>query len=146
MGLSACTVLNFHTVICFWLHFISFDEYHEINLPGVPPIATISRRSTALYETLSTEERADKIARWGEIRAMTKDEASANLSGEELEMYNRYYEEMREGVMKMQEFAQFVMKDVDKEKRIKPKSKGQRKRDRWAIVQKREAAKATAAH
>lgn len=61
-------------------------------------------------------------------------------------MYNRYYEEMREGVMKMQEFAQFVMKDVDKEKRIKPKSKGQRKRDRWAIVQKREAAKATAAH
>ena len=75
---------------------------------------------------------------------MSADEASANLSGEELEAYNRYYEEMREGVLKMQEFAQFMMKDVDKASGIKPKTKGQRKRDKWAKVQAREAAKAAA--
>ena len=74
---------------------------------------------------------------------MSKDEAAANLSGEELEAYNRYYEEVRDGVLKMQEFAQFMMKDVEPP-RIQPKSKNQRKRDKWAKVQAREAAKAGA--
>eukprot|EP00986_Skeletonema_menzelii_P019037 scaffold27055_cov155-Skeletonema_menzelii.AAC.2 len=109
---------------------------------SVPPMAT-SRRSTALNEFLSPEERADKITRWGEIRSMTADEAAANLAGEELEAYNRYYEEVREGVLKMQELAGLMMKDVEPP-RIQPKSKNQRKRDKWALVQRREAAKAAA--
>ena len=72
---------------------------------------------------------------------MTKEEANANLEGEELETYNRYYEEMREGVLKMQELSRIMMKDVEPP-RIAPKSKNQRKRDKWARVQAREAAKA----
>lgn len=74
---------------------------------------------------------------------MSADEAAANLAGEELEAYNRYYEEVREGVLKMQELAGLMMKDVEPP-RIKPKTKNQRKRDKWALVQRREAAKAAA--
>ena len=81
------------------------------------------------------------IQRWGEIRAMSQEEADAQLSGEELETYHRYYKEMREGVLQMQELAQLMMKNVEPP-RIQPKTKGQRKRDKWARVQAREAAKA----
>ena len=111
---------------------------------GVPPTVTSSRRSTALNEFLTPEERADKIQRWGEIRTMTKEEAAADLSGEELETYNNYYTEVREGVLKMQELAQIMMKDVDKAQGKEPKTKGQRKRDAWARKQKRAAANAAA--
>eukprot|EP00985_Skeletonema_marinoi_P031965 scaffold37945_cov164-Skeletonema_marinoi.AAC.4 len=107
---------------------------------GVPPMTT-SRQSTALNAFLTPDERADKIARWGEIRAMTKDEAAANLEGEELETYNRYYEETRDGILKMQELAGLMMKDVEPP-RIAPKSKNQRKRDKWALTQRRAAARA----
>mmetsp|Transcript_17995 Transcript_17995/g.31010 ORF Transcript_17995/g.31010 Transcript_17995/m.31010 type:complete len:132 (-) Transcript_17995:93-488(-) len=113
---------------------------------GVPPMAvTSSRPSTSLNNFLTPEERSDKITRWGEIRAMTKEEAAANLSGEELETYNNYYTEVREGVLKMQELAQIMMADVDKGKGVEPKTKGQRKRDKWAKVQARAAANAAAA-
>lgn len=111
---------------------------------GVPPVTT-SRPATALNEFLSPEDRASKIERWGEIRAMTKDEAAAQLSGEEKETYDNYYTEVREGVLKMQELAQVMMADVDKAKGIAPKTKNQRKRDKWAKVQARAAANAAAA-
>ena len=116
-------------------------SYHAIGVP--PTIQTRSVSSTTLHESLSVEESAPQIARWGEIRAMTQDEANANLAGEELEAYNRYYKEMREGVIKMQELAQIMMKNVEPP-RIAPKTKGQRKRDKWARVQAREAARARA--
>mmetsp|Transcript_24143 Transcript_24143/g.36690 ORF Transcript_24143/g.36690 Transcript_24143/m.36690 type:complete len:131 (+) Transcript_24143:93-485(+) len=113
---------------------------------GVPPtLTTSSRTSTALNEFLTPEERADKISRWGEIRSMTKEEAASNLSGEELETYNNYYTEVRDGVLKMQELAQIMMADVDKGKGVEPKTKNQRKRDKWAKVQARAAANAAAA-
>ena len=100
-----------------------------------------SRRSTALNEFLSPEDRAGKIVRWGEVRQMTADEAAANLSGEELEAHTRYYAETREGVLKMEELANLMMKDVEPP-RIAPKSKNQRKRDKWDLTQRRAAAKA----
>ena len=108
------------------------------------PIVRSTTTSTTLFEFLSPEERAPKIERWREIRQMSAEEAAANLSGEELETYNNYYKEVREGVLKMQELAQLMMKDVDKTKGMEPKTKGQRKRDKWAKVQAREAAKAAA--
>jgi len=101
--------------------------------------------STSLNEIISAEERATKIARWGEIRAMSKEEAAANLSTEDLETYTNYYAEVREGVLKMQELAKLMMQDVDKAKGIAPKTNGQRKRDKWARVQARAAANAAAA-
>ena len=111
------------------------------NQTGVPPLATTtSRCSTALNAILTPEERADKIQRWGEIRSMTKEEAASNLAGEELETYNNYYTEVRDGVLKMQELAQLMMQDVDKGKGMAPKTKGQRKRDAWERKQVRAAA------
>ncbi|KAL7529409.1 hypothetical protein ACHAWF_002968 [Thalassiosira exigua] len=110
-----------------------------------PTAVPSSRRSTALNEFLTPEERADQIQRWGEIRSMTKDEAAAELGPEDLEVYTNYYAEVREGVLKMQELAKLMMEDVDKAKGVEPKTKGQRKRDKWAQVQAREAARAAAA-
>eukprot|EP01083_Nonionella_stella_P002077 5968_1 len=111
---------------------------------GVNPITT-SRRTTALNEFPTPEERAPKLERWGEIRAMTAEEAAANLEGEELETYNAYYAEVREGVLKMQELAKIMMEDVDKASGIPPKTKGQRKRDMFAKKTARAAANAAAA-
>jgi len=71
---------------------------------------------------------------------MTKEEAASNLDGEELETYNNYYTEVRDGVLKMQELAQLMMQDVDKGKGMAPKTKGQRKRDAWERKQVRAAA------
>ena len=48
-------------------------------------------------------------------------------------------------VLKMQELAKLIMIDVEKADGIAPKTKGQRKRDKWARVQKRMAANAAAA-
>ena len=70
---------------------------------------------------------------------MSQEEANAQLQGEELEAYNRYYAEVREGVLKMEELANLMMKNVEPP-RIAPKTKGQRKRDKWARVQARAAA------
>ena len=75
---------------------------------------------------------------------MTKEQAASALSPEELETYNNYFAEVREGVLKMQELAKLVMQDIDKTKEIAPKSKSQRKRDKWARVQARAAANAAA--
>lgn len=75
---------------------------------------------------------------------MTKEEAESNLSAEDLETYNNYYAEVRDGVLKMQELAKLMMEDVDKTKGMEPKTKGQRKRDKWARVQARAAANAAA--
>ncbi|KAL3815716.1 hypothetical protein ACHAXA_004918 [Cyclostephanos tholiformis] len=101
--------------------------------------------TTSLNEFLSAEERADKISRWSEIRSMTREEASSSLSPEDLETYNNYYAEVRDGVLKMQELASLIMQSVDKAKGIAPKTKGQRKRDKFARVQARAAGKAAAA-
>lgn len=76
---------------------------------------------------------------------MTKEQATSTLTPEELETYNNYFTEVREGVLKMQELAKLIMIDVEKADGIAPKTKGQRKRDKWARVQKRMAANAAAA-
>lgn len=75
---------------------------------------------------------------------MTKEEAAANLSEEDLERYTNYYTEVREGVLKMQELAKIMNDDVDKGKGVEAKTKGQRKRDKWAKTQAVAAANAAA--
>ncbi len=122
--------------------------YQKSRATGVLPASTSSRAgrtsTSSLSEILSAEDRAAKISRWGEIRSMTKEEAAAKLSPEDLETYTNYYAEVRDGVLKMQELAKLMMQDVDKAKGIAPKTNGQRKRDKWARVQARAAANAAA--
>ena len=76
---------------------------------------------------------------------MTKEQASTSLSPEDMETYNNYYAEVRDGVLKMQELVGLIMQSVDKTKGIAPKTKGQRKRDKFARVQARAAGNAAAA-
>jgi len=76
---------------------------------------------------------------------MTKEEATANLTAEDLETYTNYYSEVRDGVLKMEELAKEMMKDVNKAEGAQPKTKGQRKRDLWAKKQHRAACNEAAA-
>ena len=59
---------------------------------------TTSHQSTPIKAFLTPEDCANQIQQWGKIRTMTKEEASANLEGEELKACNRYYTEVHNGV------------------------------------------------
>lgn len=80
---------------------------------------------------------------WSEIRHLDRDEAQNKLEGEWLEAYNRFYQKYDEDMVKMEEIAQKLQKFIEPPK-IQKKTKGQKKRDKWAKVQAREAARAGA--
>jgi hypothetical protein len=86
-------------------------------------------------------ERQAKAERWFEIRTLSKEEAEAQLSGEELEAHKRYTAELEESMDKLQDIAKLMLKSLEPPT-VKPKGKKQRKRDKWAKVQQREAARA----
>ena len=114
---------------------------------GVVP-STTNSRSTALFGTLPVESqneayktKAAKAQRWKQIRLLSDEEAQAQLSGEELEAYTRYHSEIKADMEKMYEIAKLIQKDLEPPK-IPKKSKAQKNRDRFALQQKREAARA----
>lgn len=82
--------------------------------------------------------------KWSEIRQLSKEEAESQLEGEWLEAYNRFFNKYHEDMEKMQQIATIVQKQIEP-KKVERKGKKQRKRDKWAIVQEREAARAAAA-
>ena len=82
--------------------------------------------------------------RWGEIKVLSRAEADSQLEGEELEAYNNFYQHVSDDLERMSSIANMIVKSLEKKKEIKPKTKGQRKRDKWAKVQAREAARAAA--
>lgn len=105
-----------------------------------PTAAFKSAVSTPLYgipEGASSAilDRQSKAERWTEIRVLSQEEADAQLSGEELEAYNRYHAEIREGVAKLEDIAKLMLKSLEPPT-VKPKGKKQRKRDKWARKQK----------
>lgn len=79
--------------------------------------------------------------KWNEIRQMSKEEAEKLDEPEWKEAYNRYYEKYDSDMEKMQEIAGKLKKMIEPAK-VQKKTKGQRKRDAWAKVQAREAARA----
>ncbi len=85
-----------------------------------------------------------KIAKqWSEVRLLSREEAAKQLTGEWLDAYNRYYEKYDKHMEFMVEVARKVQ-SLEPPK-IQKKTEGQKKRDRWAKVQAREAARAAAA-
>lgn len=78
--------------------------------------------------------------KWSEIRHMDKEQA-AELDGEWKEAYDRYFEKYHSDMDSMEEIAQTLKKIIDPPK-VQRKTKGQRKRDAFAKVQAREAARA----
>merc|ERR1712071_65134 len=82
--------------------------------------------------------------RWGEIKVLSPDEAESTLKGDELEAFKNYHQHITDDLARMSEIAGMIVENLDKTKLIKPKSKSQRKRDKWELSQKRAAANAAA--
>lgn len=78
--------------------------------------------------------------KWGQVRLMSAEEA-ASLEPEWKEAYDRFYEKYNSDMEKMEEIASKLQKMIEPP-RVEKKSNGQRKRDAWAKVQAREAARA----
>mmetsp|Transcript_18650 Transcript_18650/g.25698 ORF Transcript_18650/g.25698 Transcript_18650/m.25698 type:complete len:135 (-) Transcript_18650:175-579(-) len=104
--------------------------------------------STALFAGIPDEERTPeqmeikaKMDRWAEIRLMSDEEAKENLSGDELESVLSNNKAIKEDIDKMRQLAEMMLKSVEPPK-VAPKTKGQRKRDKWARKQALEAARA----
>ena len=110
--------------------------------------AAQARFGTSLQLRVSEEEMSAEqvetykmVDRWAEIRHYSDEKAEAELEGEELEAYTRYHAGVKEDIEKMKIIAGMMAKSVEIDQ-IAPKSKTQRKKDKWAIIQKREAARA----
>jgi hypothetical protein len=79
--------------------------------------------------------------KWGEIRLLSREEAEKTLEGEWLEAYNRFFEKYDDDMTRMLEIADKVQKQIEPPKAQK-KTKGQQKRDRFAVKMAREAVRA----
>ena len=75
---------------------------------------------------------------WNEARHLSREEAEAKLEGDWKEAYNRFYTKYDEDMTKMLEITTILQKALDPPQ-IQKKSKSQKKRDKWAIVQARQA-------
>ncbi len=79
--------------------------------------------------------------KWNEIRMMDRATAEKELSGEWLESYNRFFAKYDDDMVRMTEIAKRLEKMIEPPK-IAKKTKGQKKRDAFARVSEREAARA----
>ena len=98
---------------------------------------------SSLTDDLKTSETKEIEAiqeKWGQVRLMSAEEA-ANLEPEWKEAYDRFHDKYNSDMEKMEEIASKLQKMIEPP-RVEKKSNGQRKRDAWAKVQAREAARA----
>jgi hypothetical protein len=93
--------------------------------------------------TPAVQQKEEKAERWRAIRLLSDEEAKEQLSGEELESYNNYHASVKTDIERAVEVAKLMLRDLEPE-RIKPKSKKQVKRDKWAKVSAIAAARAAA--
>ena len=115
------------------------------------PLNTISR-STSLNIAIGDDELSAAQAetrtagnRWAEIRHLSDEEADEQLSGEELEAFKTYHQRVKDDNDSVIELAAMIMKGVDIPQ-VQPKTKGARKRDKWAGAQALAAAKLKAGY
>eukprot|EP00527_Entomoneis_sp_CCMP2396_P004283 CAMPEP_0198141096 /NCGR_PEP_ID=MMETSP1443-20131203/4166_1 /TAXON_ID=186043 /ORGANISM="Entomoneis sp., Strain CCMP2396" /LENGTH=133 /DNA_ID=CAMNT_0043803733 /DNA_START=83 /DNA_END=484 /DNA_ORIENTATION=+ len=80
--------------------------------------------------------------KWGEVRHMSPEEA-AKLEPEWKEAYDRFNEKYDSDMERMTEISEKLQKMIEPPK-VDKKTDGQRRRDKWAKVQAREAARAGA--
>jgi len=111
---------------------------------GKPTIATSALAALPKPEEASPEVLAEieYANRWGEIKVLTKEQAEATLEGTELEAYNNYHQHVSDDIARMTEIATMFLGNLEKQEGVAPKTKGQRKRDKWAKVQALAAARA----
>jgi hypothetical protein len=85
--------------------------------------------------------------RWNEVRHMSQEEVDAlddAVDGEYKLAYARFFERYHADMTKMEDIAEKLVTMLDPP-RVQKKTNGQRKRDKWAKVQARDAARAAAA-
>jgi hypothetical protein len=118
-----------------------------LSFPGV--VAPLATRSTALFGQIPTEGMSESqleirqiSEKWSKIRHMDRSEVES-LEPEWLEAYNRFHERYDKDMENMIDIASKVKKMIDPVK-VEKKTKGQRKRDKYAGVVAREAARASA--
>lgn len=126
------------------LYFFTFFHFSV-----VAPSATSTRSTTTTTlnaaipekEMSSNQLEIKKIQdKWGQVRLMDKSQV-ASLETEWKEAYNRFFEKYDSDMQKMTDIATKLEKMIEPPK-VEKKTKGQRKRDSWAKVQAREAARA----
>ena len=81
--------------------------------------------------------------KWSEVRHLSKEEAAAQLEGDWLEAHTRFFDKFDEDMTKMTEIATLLQKAIEPPK-VEKKTEGQKRRDKWAKIQAREAARAGA--
>merc|ERR1711862_1063912 len=77
----------------------------------------------------------EKLQRWKEIRFLSDEEAEATLSSEELEGYKAHHQRVKDDIEKAIELAK-MMCDAIESTGVKPKTKGQKRRDKWQEYKK----------
>ena len=126
----------------------SLSSFLTADFTGVAPPAT--RTSTALYALVDEADMTPEMKKmmdikdkWSTARHLSREEAAEQLDEEWLAAYNRFYERYDKDMVKMKEISEKLQKMIEPPK-VERKTKGQRKRDAWAKVQAREAARAGA--
>lgn len=79
------------------------------------------------------------VDKWHEVRMLTREEAAAQLDGEWLEAHTRFYDKYDADMELMLEIKEKVATMIEPPQ-VQKKGLKQRKRDKWARVQAREAA------
>jgi hypothetical protein len=98
--------------------------------------------TTLKAELTSTQKEIERIReKWNDIRLLPREEAASSLEGEWKEAYDRFYARYDKDMERMLEITG-KLKDMIEPPRIQKKTEGQRKRDKWAKIQAREAARA----
>jgi hypothetical protein len=123
----------------FMLHVLLFFS----DVSCVAPVVPVSRSITLLAESTTMSEIEKIQSKWNEVRLLSKEEASS-LEGEWKEAYDRFYERYDRDMERSMEIVG-KLQDMIEPPRIQKKTNGQRRRDKWAIVQARAAARAAAA-
>lgn len=114
---------------------------------GVLP-NTVTRSNTALSAMIPEADMSEEqlkirgmVDKWHEVRMLTREEAAAQLDGEWLEAHTRFYDKYDADMELMLEIKEKVATMIEPPQ-IQKKGLKQRKRDKWARVQAREAAAA----
>ena len=122
--------------------FAFFFNIFIVVVPGQGRSHTALAGSLPAEEMTADQQEISNIAKkWAEVRHLSKEEAESQLDGEWLEAHKRFHDKYDEDMTKMTEIATMLQKAIEPP-RVQKKTKGQKRRDAWAKVQAREAARA----
>jgi hypothetical protein len=140
--ISPCLLLS----LVFIIFLFPISLFFGVHIGVTAPLATRST-STALLAQIPVEDRSTDQTeiysigeKWSKVRLMSREEAD-KLEPEWKEAYNRYFTKYEEDMTKMTEIATKIQKMIEPPK-LQKKTDGQRRRDAYAVIVAREAARA----